>query len=170
MTADTSAPGADTSAPDTPARPGAGTPVPWPDIDAPPADTAARLEADRAARRADRAARLAARRPKVSGSVLVDLSGHVDQGQLTAEGQHALWEGLAGAAGLSVRLVLGDVTASWSVTGAALTAAWLCRSVEVAGRHPGCVADIVTWLRTHRLSAEDADFLTYCATDPEGDA
>lgn len=110
-------------------------------------------------------------RRRFTGTVLVDVSGHVDGwGRLTRDGQMALSGGLIDGRGLSVRLVIGDLRdASTATASEALIFAYLCRSVDVCGADPGCVADIVTWLRTHELTASEADYLTYFLPDPEGD-
>lgn len=143
------------------------------DIRASEADMTASPWADIRASRADTAASIGDNRPRVTGTVLVDVSAYVDDwGRLTPDGQRELWGGLVTAAGLSVRLSVGNLLSAESATSAseALTAAYLCTSVEVCGTDPATVADIVTWLRTHHLTAEEADNLTYFMPDTEGDA
>jgi hypothetical protein len=86
-------------------------------------------------------------RRKFTGTVLVDVSGYVDeQGGLTNAGQCALWYGLAGARGLRVRLDVGALRFV-PLTTDALSAAYGCTSVEVSGTDPDGVADLVTALR-----------------------
>jgi hypothetical protein len=94
---------------------------------------------------------LAAPRPRFTGRVTVDVSGHVDSwGSLTNDGQIELWSGLAGAQGLSVRLDIGALRHVPRQTDA-LSAANGCASVEVCGTDPDGVQAIVLWLRDHEL-------------------
>lgn len=95
---------------------------------------------------------LAAPRRRFTGCVLVDVSGYVDDwGALTRDGQIELWSGLTGAAGLSVRLVVGELRHVPLATDA-LSAAYGCASVEVCGSDPDGVQDLVLWLRDHDMS------------------
>jgi hypothetical protein len=90
---------------------------------------------------------LGSARRRFTGSVLVDVSGYVDdQGWLTYDGQCALWSGLAGARGLRVRLEIGPLRFVPLATDA-LNAAYGCTSVEVSGTDPDGVAELVDALR-----------------------
>jgi hypothetical protein len=92
---------------------------------------------------------VAAPRRRFTGTVLVDVSGHVDDwGSLTIDGQCELWNGLAGAQGLSVRLAIGALRHVPRTTDA-LSAAYGCAAVEVVGTNPDGVQDLVLWLRDH---------------------
>jgi hypothetical protein len=84
---------------------------------------------------------------RFTGTVLVDVSGYVDTwGRLSADGQVALWSGLAGARGLRVRLEVGALRFV-PLTTDALNAAYGCTSVEISGTDPDGVGDLVAALR-----------------------
>jgi hypothetical protein len=87
-------------------------------------------------------------RHKFTGTVTVDVSGHVDaDGWLTGDGIHALWYGLAGARGLPVRIDLGQMAHAPLSVVAVLETADDCEAVEVCGAEPSGVAEILAILR-----------------------
>jgi hypothetical protein len=90
---------------------------------------------------------LAAPRRRFTGTVVVDLTRHVDcDGWLTCQGYEVLAFGLAAARGLAVRLEIGALTALPAQC-EGLGYALGCASVEVCGTDPDGVQNLVLWLR-----------------------